>query len=243
VRRFFVTADALAGEKSRLTGSLARRLSRVLRLRPGERIVLFSGDGVEHVILLERVAATQVAGRIVERRPGLPEPAVAVTLYQALLKGERFEWVLEKGTELGVVRFVPVTSGRAVVRRQGGGARAERWKRIVIEAAEQCGRAVVPQVEAPQSLDEALASASGLLLLPYERERALGLRSALHAAAELREVSVLVGPEGGFEADEVARAEADGAKIVSLGARILRSETAGIATVAALMYELGELGR
>lgn len=242
MRRFFVPAEAIHDDLVELTGDVAGRLARVLRARPGDRIAAFAGDGKEHIIALERVSAKTISGHIVDSRPGLPEPAVRVTLYQSVVKGERFEWVLEKGTELGVSRFVPLTTGRAVVRSEAGGARYERWRRIIIEATEQCGRCVVPELSAPVSLDDALASASGLILLPYEGESALGLRAALRSAGEPRAVSVLIGPEGGFAEEEVARAGAAGAKVVSLGRCILRSETAGIAAAAVVMYELGELG-
>jgi 16S rRNA (uracil1498-N3)-methyltransferase len=242
VRRFYVSADAIAGDTVELVGAVAGRLARVLRARPGDRIVVFTGDGSERVVEVERVSPRSVTGAVIERRSGLPEPGVRVTLCQSVVKGERFEWVLEKGTELGVARFVPLTTGRAVVRSEAGGARFQRWRRIIVEATEQCGRCAVPELSAPASLHEALASVVGLVLLPYEGESALGLRSAVRAAKNAREVSILIGPEGGFAEDEVARAVHAGAKAVSLGRRILRSETAGIAAIAAVMYELGELG-
>lgn len=232
----------MAGGSIELTGDLAHRLARVLRARPGDSIVLFTGDGREHVVSLDSVSATTIAGRVVESRAGLPEPDVRLTLYQSVVKGERFEWVLEKGTELGVARFVPLATGRAVVHSSASSARLARWRRIVIEATEQCGRCVVPEVAAQQSLDDALTTATGHVLLPYEGESVLGLRAAVRTAGEVRDVGVLIGPEGGFSEAEVARAVAVGATAVSLGRRILRSETAGIATVAAVMYELGQLG-
>jgi 16S rRNA (uracil1498-N3)-methyltransferase len=242
VRRLCVPAEAIAGDTVELVGDVAGRLARVLRARSGDRIVVFTGDGSERIVEVERVSQKAITGAVIEHLPGLPEPAVRVTLCQSTVKGDRFEWALEKGTELGVARFVPLTTGRAVVRSEAGGARFERWRRIIVEATEQCGRCVVPELSAPASLDETLASAEGLVLLPYEGESALGLRTALRAAKNVREVSILIGPEGGFAEEEVARAADAGAKPVSLGRRILRSETAGIAAVAAVMYELRELG-
>ncbi len=249
MRRFCVPPDTLSGGEVRLEGSLARRLARVLRLRPGDEVVLFDGSGQEYVVRLLEVTPARTRGDVTEVRPGRPEPAVEVGLYQSVVKGERFEWVLEKGTELGVKRFVPLVSGRAVVQpRSEGGARAERWRRIVVEAAEQCGRSLVPEVLAPQRLEAALSSAAGLRILPYEGEGALGLRSLLRGQVRggLGEggaaVSLFIGPEGGFEAEEVERAREAGVQVVSLGRRILRSETAGIVAAAAVLYELGELG-
>ena len=245
MRRFFVPAEALTGEEVRLTGDLARRLGRVLRLQPGDVVLLLDGSGFEYETRLERLDDRSAFGRVLERRPGPPEPQVRLVLYQSLVKGERFDWVLEKGTELGVAAFVPLLAGRAVRRTSGEGtARLDRWRRVVREAAEQCGRSVLPDLSPPRWLAEALQAAPGLKILPYERETAHGLREALPPLREepLPAVSLFIGPEGGFSEEEVSLARAAGAVTVSLGPRILRSETAGIVAAAAVMYELGELG-
>ncbi len=164
-------------------------------------------------------------------------------LYQALIRPQRFELVLEKATEIGVSRFVPVLSGRGQVRTTGGSQRSVRWRRIVTEAAEQCGRGRVPVVDPPTKLEDALGLASGLKLVPWEGERTLGLRSALRSLDEVPErVSLLIGPEGGLAESEVAQAREAGWLPVSLGSRVLRSETAGIVAPAIVMHELGELG-
>jgi len=151
--------------------------------------------------------------------------------------------VLEKGTELGVSRFVPLVSGRAQVKTEGGSQRAERWRRIVTEAAEQCGRGRVPAVDPPLAFREAVRTAPGLRLLPWEGERSQGLRTYLHSVKPKPAiVSVLIGPEGGFSAEEAALAREAGCLAVSLGPRILRSETAGIVAAALVMHEFGEMG-
>jgi len=238
--RLYVAADLRRASLIVLSGEHAHRLARVLRLRPGDDLVLFDGSGSEFAARLESVRAAEVVARIESERPGLPEPRLRLTLYQSVVKGGRFEWVLEKGTELGVAAFVPLRVGRSVVQVREDSARAGRWRRVVIEAAEQCGRSVVPAVLAPQPLDGAL-NAGMPLLLPYEGERVTGIREAL---ARLRgqgvtSLGVVVGPEGGFEASEVERARAAGAIVVSLGPRVLRSETAGIVAAALALYELG----
>jgi 16S rRNA (uracil1498-N3)-methyltransferase len=247
--RFFVPPEALTGDQVSLEGDLAHRLSRVLRLKPSATIVLLDGSGLEYETRLETVAPRRVTGTVVARRPGRAEPRVRLVLYQSLIKGERFDWVLEKGTELGVAAFVPLLSRRNVVRpapeRSG---RPERWRRVVREAAEQCGRSVLPDVLPAQGLEEALTEAADLRLLPWEGEDALGLAAALRQARPALEavehptVAIFIGPEGGFSVEEVALARQAGAQVVSLGRRILRSETAGIVAAAAVLYELGELG-
>jgi 16S rRNA (uracil1498-N3)-methyltransferase len=247
--RFFVSPDVFSGNEVRLEGDLARRLSRVLRLEPGAAVVLLDGSGLEYETRLDVVGPHRVTGTVVGRRPGRPEPRVRLVLYQSLVKGERFDWVLEKGTELGVAAFVPLLSRRNVARATPGRlGRPERWRRVVREAAEQCGRCVLPEILPAEGLKEALSEAADLRLLPWEEEEALGLAAALRQARPALEaverptVAVLIGPEGGFAAEEVALARRAGAQVVSLGRRILRSETAGIVAAAAVLYELGDLG-
>jgi 16S rRNA (uracil1498-N3)-methyltransferase len=256
MHRFFVSPEVLAADRVELHGDLSHRLRHVLRLRAGDTIVLLDGSGREYDVVLEDVDGATVRARVVGRRDGPPEPEVRLVLYQSLIKGDRFHWVLEKGTELGVSGFVPLVCRRNVMRpRLDRTGRRERWQRIVTEAAEQCGRSILPQLSPVTELDEALDSASGLRLLPWEEERALGLRTVLRQArlpdgqalaegeaAGPPTVSVFVGPEGGFTRQEVERARASVVEVVSLGRRILRSETAGIAAAAAILYELGELG-
>lgn len=249
MHRFFVAPEALATGDVLLADALARRIARVLRLKAGDSVLLFDGSGLEYEVSLEKVGDREVRGRIVDRRPGRPEPRLRLVLYQSLIKGERFDWVLEKGTELGVGAFVPLLCERNVVRPAGARAgRIERWRRVVVEAAEQCGRSVVPEVAPVADLETALSGATGLRILPWEGERSLSLRALLReesARAEVareRSVSVFVGPEGGFTEEEVSTAQRAGVRTVSLGPRILRSETAGIAAAAAVLYELGELG-
>jgi len=247
MRRFFVPPGSLpAGGQGRevsLGGELAHRLARVLRLAPGDRVVLADGSGREFEVELTAVSQRSVSAVVVAEAVAPPEPALELVLYQSLIRGQRFELVLEKGTELGVSRFVPLVSERSQVRPERESGRAERWRRIVLEAAEQCGRGRPPTVEPPSSLSEALAAAPGLRLLPWEGERAQGLRSLLRGPGERpAAVSLFIGPEGGFSQEEVEVARKHGAAVVTLGRRILRSETAGIVAAALVMHELGELG-
>jgi 16S rRNA (uracil1498-N3)-methyltransferase len=245
--RFFVKPGTLDGETAELDRQVSHRLRHVLRLRGGDRVVLLDGSGSEYEAVLEDVSNPTVRARIVSRRDGVAEPRARVVLYQSIIKGDRFDWVLEKGTEIGVARFVPLVSHRGVVRpRTGRVERMERWRRIVTEAAEQCGRCYLPAVTSPVSLSDALESAEGLRLLPWEGEHQTTLRQALKEAVGKVEdapvVSLFIGPEGGFAREEVDRAVDLGVRTASLGPRILRSETAGIVAAAAVLYEMGELG-
>lgn len=240
MRRLYVAGPLLDGRPVSLDGPAAHRVARVLRLRPGDRIALFDGSGVEAVAELVSVTPSRAEAKVLSVRPGLPEPAVRVTLCQSVVKGERFEWALEKGTEIGVARFVPIFTERNVA-RPAEGAKLERWRRIVVEAAEQCGRSVVPEVASPLSFDGALDTLGLPALIPYEGEHTATMRAALDALRRPRALTILIGPEGGFTAQEIERAVSRGARTISLGPRILRSETAGIVAATLALTYLGGL--
>jgi 16S rRNA (uracil1498-N3)-methyltransferase len=222
VQRFYVD-ERLAGGELRLPESVARQVTTVLRMQPGERVVLFDGSGSEWVGELTR-AGKAATVRLVERRDRPASPARRVRLCQALLKGERMEWVLQKGTELGVASFQPLLTERVVARRTDV---PERWRRIVIEAAEQCGRTELPALQPPVSLEEALTG-EGAHAFCWEGERQGSLWRAL-AGGGLKELSLYVGPEGGFSDGEAELARTRDAMVVSLGPLILRAETAAVA--------------
>ncbi len=248
MRRFFVPPGTLGGREVALPPDLARRLAKVLRLKRGDRVVLADGGGRDYEVELVAISSGSATASIVGERPSPLEPSLELVLYQSLVRPQRFELVLEKGTEVGVSRFVPLLSGRAQVRTPSpaggvGSQRAQRWRRIVTEAAEQSGRRRVPAVDPPLPFKEAVRSAPGLRLIPWEGERSQGRRSYLRGLAEQpTTVSLFIGPEGGFAEDEVELAGAAGCVPVSLGPRILRSETAGIVAAALVMYELGQMG-
>jgi len=248
----------------RFSAGQLHQMRRVLRLRPGDAVVAVvpgrPGEaGRELIVLLEGGGQGIIAevGRVVGERPGLPPAPVAVTLFQGLPKGDRFELILQKGTELGVEAIVPVLTERAVARPRPDqvAAKLARWRAIAREAAEQCGRSDGPAVGTPVDWATAcsLAGPLELALVPWEGEAAASLRDVLSSAevtspsTGLRgrrpRLGIMVGPEGGLSEGEIEVARRAGVRPVSLGPRILRSETAAIAAVAAVVYELGDLGR
>lgn len=247
-RRFHVEPGALGGEQITLGPPLAHRLAKVLRLRAGSEIVLFDGSGEDTRVTIDAISDRAVEAHVTGRDPGIDEPPTHIHLYQSVTKGDRFEWLLEKATEIGVSRIVPLVTARAVVKTPAEGNRADRWRRIVLEAAEQCGRSIVPVVGAPQGLYEAIASAPGVLLLPYEEagesERTIrqALAGEVDAVFALGAVSIFIGPEGGFEPAEVQRAIAAGAAVVTIGPRVLRSESAGLVAATLALEATGALG-
>lgn len=246
MHRLFVPPEQLAsGPRVKLTPEQARHLGTVLRLKPGEELEVFDGKGARFRAWLEDSPELDAAVlRLAEPLPEGPLRAVDCVLVQALAKGEKMELVVQKATELGATRIVPLSSERAVVKldQERGGTRAERWRRVAQEAARQCGRADVPQIDEPSSWDAVFKllrdepARRGLLLLPEEKLR-LG-----EAARGARKVLIAIGPEGGFSPEEQARALGSGFIAVGLGPLILRTETAGLAALAVVLHVHGELG-
>jgi len=247
LHRFFVDPAILGGERVTLTGPQAHQVGRVLRLKPGDRIVLVDGEGRESVVRLDEVRSSAVSGAVEVVQPSRPEPSLTLTLYQALVPRDRFETVLQKGTEVGISRFVPTWCERSIV--PGGDRidekRLERWRRIVTEAAEQCERGIVPEVAPLLRFADALAEAvaTGPTLVAWERERERSVQAGLHEAlaADGQSLGLMVGPEGGFSAIEIELVREAEVLTISLGPRILRTETAGPILAALALYEAGDL--
>jgi 16S rRNA (uracil1498-N3)-methyltransferase len=246
MHRFFLTEQQLHPGHEVDISSISSQLSNVLRLQPGERILLLDGLGHGYITEVLSLDRRRAAGLVLDCRAIKTEPRLFVTLFQCSLKADRFEWVLQKGTELGVARFVPVISQRSVVRPAGALLRKyRRWQAIVREAAEQCGRGRLPELAPPVEWPDALAQGEGLRLLPWEGRANQGSGSCLDgvlASDLLDRVSLLIGPEGGIGPEEVEQATAAGWKIVSLGARVLRAETAALAALTMVLFRSGDLG-
>ncbi|AMV73802.1 16S ribosomal RNA methyltransferase RsmE [Desulfuromonas sp. DDH964] len=242
MHRFFVDPEQLAGDRVLFSGDVLHHIAKVLRMRPGDELELLDGAGEICQCRVLALGRHQGEALVLARRRATEHP-FPVQLLQALPKGDKFDLVLQKGTELGITRFVPVLTGRTVPQSEFSREenRLLRWRKIVREAARQCRRPVIPEVASPVALTSALAAVGdGLRLLLWEEEsRPLaGLLEAPRPAA----ATILVGPEGGFAQTEVALAAAAGFVPVRFGPRILRSETAGFAVAAILQYVYGDLG-
>lgn len=242
------TAPRVLIEPSRIQGSVVtiddpaqvHHLLHVLRVQPGQPVRCFDGAGTEYHGIL-RHASSRTAVIDVERVTHEPDAGCRLWLVQSLIKRDRFEWLLEKATELGVARISPMVTERTVVRPPAvrADARSSRWLRIVQAAAKQCGRATVPLLDPITPLKELLPQLQPvpLVLIPtLETTAALPLPKLVAAHGRLKDVAVLIGPEGDFTRDEVARAERYGAQPASLGRLTLRAETAAIAVLASLQY-------
>jgi 16S rRNA (uracil1498-N3)-methyltransferase len=234
MHRFFVAPETLRADRMILTGPQARQIATVLRLQPGDEIVLVA-DGAEAVVALEGVRPTAVTAVVRERGFTPAEPTVALTLALPVLRGDHDEEIVESVTQLGVTRIVPFTSARSVVRTLSEAKRA-RWERIAREAAETARRGRVPSIETARSWRGVFGELPAPVFVAYEGERRARLRDALPRSA--RALSLVIGPEGGIADEEIALARERGAVTVSLGGRNLRSETAAIVAVALVMDRL-----
>ncbi len=244
MRRFAIAPERVVDGRVTFDARQTRHLARVLRLGPGDTVVASDGAGHDYTVSLDAVRP-RATGVVVGVAAAAGESPLAVTLVQGLPKGDKLETIVRAATELGVARVAPALAARTVVRlaERQAAVRLARWQRIAREAAKQSGRRVVPDVVAPRPLEACLDEArdADLALCLWERD-ATPLATALNAAARPRRVAVLVGPEGGLERAEVDAARARGWRVVGLGARILRTETAGPALVAILQARWGDLG-
>jgi 16S rRNA (uracil1498-N3)-methyltransferase len=243
--RAFVETGPLQGDRVTLTGEIHHHVHRVLRLGPGDALELFDGAGLVARGIIDVAAAGALTLRVDQRRRVEPLPGPPVTLICAELKGDKMDLVLQKATELGVDRFVPVAARRGVPRgaAAAGQRRHARRLKVAREACRQCGRAYLPAVEETQPLEAALArpdAAGAFVLRP--RAESVGLAAALAAVAQGTPLCLLVGPEGGFTAEELAAARDRGFGEVSLGRSVLRAETAAVAAVTLACAQVGRLG-
>jgi 16S rRNA (uracil1498-N3)-methyltransferase len=235
--RFF--ADDIQGERVVFRVD-AGHIARTLRLRRGDTVIAMDGNGQQAEAVLDHVGADEVVASARRWTAAHGEPTIRTTVYQGLCRGERFETVVQKTTELGVYAVVPLMLKRCEVKPADMDKRLPRLQKIAREAAKQSGRGRIPRVHATAHLRDADFSAHDLLLCPFEMQRERGLRAALTANGGACDIGIVIGPEGGFEADEIDYLQGCGAHIVTLGPRVLRTETASPAVLAVVMAHFGQ---
>lgn len=241
--QFFVKPEQIAENKVFITGSDVNHIRHVLRMSQGEQIRVCDGQGRELLCSIECFETNCVTASVLDSNQERTELCSRIHLYQGLPKSDKMELVIQKAVELGVFRVVPVITRRTIVKLEGKKekARVERWNKIAESAAKQSQRSLVPRVGELVSFTQALDQVKGfqLCLIPYELEQGMeGTMQALNQVRADMDIAVFIGPEGGFEKEEISQAMEAGALPVSLGKRILRTETAGLAALSVLMFQL-----
>ncbi len=249
-RRFYAPLPAFApADKIVTLGTDETRHARnVLRLKPGDDVYVFDGEGHEYRCRLAAFDRHTARLDLIETvEPARPESRLSLTLAVALLKGEKFDLVVQKATELGVTRLIPIVTARADVRirdERDAERKLERWRRIVLESIKQCGRAQLMKIDAPEMFESVLAIPEDddhLRLIFAERNGSPLSKSAAGLSSRPKKLTALIGSEGGWTDDEISKAREQDWKIVTLGGRTLRAETAAIAIAALLQHAFGDL--
>lgn len=248
--RFFVDKSAIKDNRIFITDKDdVKHISKVLRLRSGDVIEVSDSEEYEYEAAVVSISDGEVECLIRDKQRFSREPGVKVTLYQGIPKKGKMEVIIQKCVELGVIRIVPVFTGRTVAVDKGGfEKKIERWQKISDEAVKQCRRGVIPQIADPikfPGLIDEIKTGYDLVVFLYENEGGITMKNVLREFGDSEagrktnpEIAVIIGPEGGFSTEEASEIKVAGAKSASLGKTVLRTETAGVAAMAMIMYEL-----
>ena len=248
MQRFFLNPTHIGEKTVTFPENISHQLRHVLRTRSGDQVIVLDNLGNEYDVVLQVSDGRKIGGQITAKRAAKGEPDIILTLMLCLSQREKFEWMLQKCTELGAARFVPVISSRSLVQADKNNAKKLiRWERILTEAAEQSGRGQVPILHPPLKLEQAARldlPETALRIIPDVRAGSMPLKQVLAEQVSdhtPRQIAALIGPEGGFSAEEVEHAVQTGFIPVTLGKRVLRMETAAVAVSALVMYHFGQM--
>lgn len=245
MQRYFIDQDQIKGDHILLTGEQYHHLIKVLRSKPGDRFLCCDCLGTDYLVQLTDVKSDKgiVIAQVMERLTSVGEPKVRVTVAQSLPKGDKLEWIIQKGTEIGADSFIPFTSQRTIVKLEPKkeAKKHARWQKIIAEAAEQSHRGRIPKLFPHHSWRELLALFPKFdeVWIAYEKG-GVGLATACDRLTA-RSILLVIGPEGGFSQEEIVEAEEYGAKRISLGKRILRTETASLVALSGIFFASGEM--
>ena len=244
MHHFFVRPEQISGKEAYIEGPDWNHAANVLRVRPGEQVLLSVGEDWNYLCTVREVdrAGQRILLSVLEENRDVRELPVKISLYQGLPKSDKMELIIQKAVELGAARVVPVETARCVVKldRKKAEAKRARWQAISESAAKQSGRSVIPEIAMPMKYAAALKEAadSDIRLIPYENaEGMVRTRKILESVQPGQKIAVFIGPEGGFEEAEIRQAEEAGFEAVTLGKRILRTETAGFVVLSLLMAQ------
>ena len=243
MHRFFVEPEQVGQDMVTITGNDVNHMKNVLRMKQGDKIGISDGTGMEYTCEVESLDQWAVTARILETQDSRRELASRITLFQGLPKSDKMELIIQKAVELGVYEVIPVATRNTVVRldKKKEESKRKRWQAIAESAAKQSKRMLIPNVHEVLTFKEALkyAESMDVRLIPYELAK--GMQETKEILADIQpgqSIGIFIGPEGGFEEKEVETAISEGAKPITLGKRILRTETAGLAILSVLMFQL-----
>jgi len=246
MHRFYVEQDLIRDNYISIIGSDVNHIKNVLRLRQGDEIVICNGQGKDYYCIINEVSDNEVVAAIDAVKDTAAELKSRIALFQGLPKKDKFELIIQKAVELGAAEIVPVMTGRVVVKledKKKEEKKLQRWQAIAMEAAKQSGRGIIPAVRSVHSFFDAIKALSRmeLALIPYEKATDISItRELLGKIADYSRIGVFIGPEGGFEEEEIKLAMEHNIKPITLGRRILRTETAGLAILSMMMLMLEE---
>jgi 16S rRNA (uracil1498-N3)-methyltransferase len=246
MHHFFVQSTDINDGIVIIRGDDVTHITRSLRLDIDDEISVSDGEGQKYLTKLIEFSKDFVKAKIIKEFEVQAEPRVKVTLVQGLPKGKKMDMIVQKCTEIGMEDIIPIDTKRTIVNLNEKKAkqRQERWQKIIEEAAKQSKRGKIPSVRELSDLNQVITDFDryDLVLVPWEDEESRGLKETLSSNLDAQKIMIIIGPEGGFSSKEVEQLKTAGAKSVTLGPRILRTETAGIATLSMVLYELGDLG-
>ena len=224
----------------------ANHLKRVLRINVGDVITVCDGAGIDYTVKVSEIGKNEIECDIIDRKKSDTEPNINITLYQGLPKAAKMDYIIQKNTELGISKIVPAKLARCVVKLENKAAedkKCERWQKIAIASAKQSGRGIVPVIDNPMTVDEIIEDVKDydLVFVPYECEDQSRLKTIVESVPDAKDIAFIIGPEGGFDISEIEKFKAAGIKTVTLGKRILRTETAAESVVSMLMYAYDEI--
>ncbi|MBZ9636099.1 16S rRNA (uracil(1498)-N(3))-methyltransferase [Clostridium sp. FP1] len=247
MHKFFVPKQNIDGDNAIIDGEDVKHIYKVLRLKIGDVVSVNNCEGSEYVGEITLIDKKSVTINLLEKSSINNESHIEVYLFQGMPKSTKMDLIVQKNTELGVKAITPMISQRVVVKTElCEFKKVDRWNRIALEACKQCKRSLVPQINVPIEFDHLLEELKhmDLVVVPYENEEGYGIKKLMNDIEKntIVKVGIVIGPEGGFEESEIQKLTEIGAKIVTLGPRILRTETAGFTCLSLIMYELGDLG-
>ena len=246
MHKFFTPKDTFTETHATISGDDVKHIYKVLRLEEGEKIALNNLEGKEYLGEIEEITKQYVKVKLIEELACNNESNINVTLFQGLPKSTKMDLIVQKCTELGIRRITPLITNRVDVKLKGEFKKLDRLHRIALEASKQCKRTIIPDIDEPIEFSDMVKvlNSMDVVIVPYENATGYGIRNAVSEISnlEINNIAIVIGPEGGFEEFEIEELKKNGAKIVTLGPRILRTETAGFTALSLLQYELGDIG-